>query len=387
MFRKFAAPFLFDGHTLHKNKVLITTDDGTVENIVVPANAGDDVESFDGCLCPGFINAHCHLELSHLKDRIPKHSGMVNFLEHVLFNRQAPEEIIMLAMHNACDEMTGKGIVAVADICNLDISAAVKASHALYWHNFIEVSGFVPDSAEKRFHQATSVASSFHQYFPSRQVTVSPHAPYSVSQQLMKLVCDQQPALFTMHNQESAAEQAFMKSASGNMLHLYESLGIDISFFSAQKEDVLSWWLPYVDELQRVILVHNCYTSAEDIRLISKSINEVFWCVCPKANLYIGNQLPAAQMMIEMGATLCIGTDSLASNNSLSMVDEMHTLQINSGLSASALLQMATLNGAKALDIHDVFGHFGRGAKPGILQLEGFDEAEDFAQVSVHRLL
>ena len=80
-YRKFKADQLFDGRHLHGNdKVLITDVSGKIQSLVPVSEAGDDVQSFSGILSPGLINCHCHLELSHLKNVIPPHTGLIEFL-------------------------------------------------------------------------------------------------------------------------------------------------------------------------------------------------------------------------------------------------------------------------------------------------------------------
>ena len=93
--RKFKADQLFDGYRLfNKDKVLITDESGKVQDIVAASEAGEDVESFSGILSPGLINCHCHLELSHLKNVIPPHIGLIEFLCSVVTKRDFPREVI-----------------------------------------------------------------------------------------------------------------------------------------------------------------------------------------------------------------------------------------------------------------------------------------------------
>src|SRR4249920_2152001 len=115
-YRKFKADKLFDGYRFHeKDSVLITGDDGTVEAIVSAAEAGDDVQTFSGILSPGLINCHCHLELSHLKNVIPPHTGLIGFLCSVVTKRDFPREVIDQEIIKAEKEMYDNGIVAVGD--------------------------------------------------------------------------------------------------------------------------------------------------------------------------------------------------------------------------------------------------------------------------------
>src|SRR5678809_821022 len=116
-YQKFQADQLFDGYELLKNDhVLITDEEGTIEDILSEQNAGDDIQRFHGILSPAFVNCHCHLELSHLKDVIPPHTGLVEFLCSVVTKRGFAPEVIQEALAKAEDEMYHNGIVAVGDI-------------------------------------------------------------------------------------------------------------------------------------------------------------------------------------------------------------------------------------------------------------------------------
>jgi len=127
-YRKFKADQLFDGHHLHGNdKVLITDDSGKVESITPLSEAGDDVQTFIGILSPGLINCHCHLELSHLKNVIPPHTGLIEFLCSVVTKRDFPREVIDHEIIKAEKEMYDNGIVAIGDIGNTADTAEVKS--------------------------------------------------------------------------------------------------------------------------------------------------------------------------------------------------------------------------------------------------------------------
>ena len=136
---------------LPQGNVLITDKEGVVESIVPLQDAGDDIEVFNGILCPGFINAHCHLELSHLKGLIPEKTGLVEFVFKIITERHFAEGEILAAIATAEEEMLQNGIVAVGDICNNTLTISQKKQQRLHYHNFIEVSGFVPAFAKDRF--------------------------------------------------------------------------------------------------------------------------------------------------------------------------------------------------------------------------------------------
>ena len=127
VYRKFKADNLFTGYEmLDAGCVLVTKADGTIQDIIPIADAGEDIEVFRGLLSPGFINCHCHLELSHLKGFIPEKKGLVNFVYTVVTQRHLPEEKIYEAIERAEDEMIANGIVAVGDICNDSLTISQK---------------------------------------------------------------------------------------------------------------------------------------------------------------------------------------------------------------------------------------------------------------------
>src|SRR6266498_360081 len=149
---KFQADNIFTGiEMLDSNSVLITNEEGVVQDIVFFFQAGDDIQYFHGILTPGFINCHCHLELSHMKGLIPEKIGLIDFVFKVVTERHFDEEEILEAIADAEDEMLENGIVAAGDICNNTLTLSQKLKGRLAYYNFIEVSGWLPPIAEQRF--------------------------------------------------------------------------------------------------------------------------------------------------------------------------------------------------------------------------------------------
>jgi len=122
-----------------------------------------------------------------------------------------------------------------------------------------------------------------------------------------------------------------------------------------------------------LILVHNTFADRNTIRMIRERFN-LFWCLCPNSNIYIENECPPVNMLAEEGCEIVIGTDSLASNDNLSILEELKTLQFNfPDISFEDLILWATLNGARALGEEDRFGRIETGTKPGLLLLQNID--------------
>lgn len=365
-----------------QQQVLITDAKGVIVDVVDEDKAGDGIEKLEGILCPGFINAHCHLELSHTKGLIPKHTGLVDFVLKVITERHFDEAVILEAIEKAEDEMLKNGIVAVGDICNNTLTLPQKIKRKLRYHNFIEVSGFPPAVAIERFKKAVDIYNTYAADLNANSIV--PHAPYSVSPDLFGMINDfAGNDLLTIHNQETEAENEFFKNSEGDILRLYKFLGVDISFFKPTKKSSLQTWLPYFTKGQSVISVHNVCTTEEDIEFVKRTTitdqPTTFFCLCPNANLYISNMLPDVNMLMKHTDNIVLGTDSLASNGQLSILEEIKTLQKNfSTIDLSTMLQWATSKGAKALKMDSGLGSFDPSTslskkKPGVILIDGVD--------------
>ncbi len=391
MYRKFSADQIFTGDETLQQHVLITGNNGVIVDLVKEDDAGGGIEKFNGILSPGFINCHCHLELSHMKGLIPKHTGLVDFVFKVVNERHFEEAEILSAIENAENEMLQNGVVAVGDICNNTLTIAQKVKGGLYYHNFIEASGFPPAVAGIRFQKAVDLYNSYAALLPANSIV--PHAPYSVSLEMFTMI-DEFPGnnLLTIHNQETKAENELFEKGTGDMLRMYEKMGIDISFFKPSRKSSLQTWLPYFKKNQSLILVHNVCTAEKDIEFIKpqtpNSKLQTFFCLCPNANLYITDTLPDVNKFIEHQCDIVLGTDSLASNNQLNILEEIKTLQKNfPGLKLSALLQWATINGARALQKENILGSFEKGKQPGIVLIEGLENMLTNKNTSSRRIL
>jgi cytosine/adenosine deaminase-related metal-dependent hydrolase len=378
LYRKYKADGIFNGNKmLSGDHVLITDKNGMVNDIINIEDAGDDVEILNGIISPGFVNCHCHIELSHLKDAITPGCGLVDFVQAVMQKRNIEDDAKVKAMQAATDELYESGTVAVADICNTADSIIVKKQSTLYWNNFIEVSGFVDATADKRLAAAESVASQFSELpYP---FSIVPHSPYSVSKKLFQLLNERTHGqLISIHNQEEATENDLYKNKTGGFLELYENLGIDISLFAATGTTSFKSWLPYFSRQQRIICVHNTFITDNDLKFAAFSIEHtplnIFFCICINANIYIENTLPPLKKMIENNCKLIIGTDSYAGNNELNMLEEMKSIQKHfPSLETESILKWGTINGAEALGITEKYGSIEKGKQPGIVLIENME--------------
>ena len=389
-YRKLKADYLFDGFTLHdSDTVLICKPDGTVEAVVKTDQAGGEIESFQGLLSPGFINCHCHLELSHLKGQIPGNQGLVDFVLSVVSRRKEMQESILAAMQAAESQMQEAGIVAVGDICNTGDSLVVKSSRRLFYYNFIELLGWSPAQAVSRFNNGKALAELFIQNLKDEDhLSLNPHAPYSISPGLWDLMIPEfRGKTITIHNQESADENEFFETGGGGLPGMYARLKIDNDHFKAPGKHSLPVYLNKLKTASRILLVHNTYMDKADLALALGFHKGLFLCLCPNANQYIENRLPDIPVLIKKNNAVVLGTDSLASNKQLSILEEMKLIKQHfPSIPTSSMLVWATSNGARALSFDEKLGDFAKKKKPGIVLIENIANGEIGAESSCRRI-
>jgi len=388
MYQKFQATQIFTGTKLLEGPlVLITKNDGTIEAIVGVEEAGEQIQHFEGILSPGFINAHCHLELSHLKNKIGVNVGLQEFVKQIVAIRKVEEHIIADAIEKAEDEMFTNGIVAVGDICNTLDTLSVKEKHKLAYYSFIELYDLDPTRAYDKIKAGVIMQDAFQD--KCIRAALVPHAPYSVSFNLWKLLTNYFGSnTISMHNQETKDENEFFEKKSGSFLGMYERTKVSLDFFEATGRSSLQSVLPYFKKAARSILVHNSFTSKEDIQAVEKEMPNSFWCLCPNANWYIEKTLPPIDLLRSQNATIVLGTDSYASNWSLNIMDEIKTIQKHfSSIPLAEMLQWATMNGARALQMESSVGSFEKGKKPGVVLIEGVESGLVVKNSTVKRIL
>lgn len=341
-----------------QNKLIEISDTAIVQN--------NKIEFFDGIITPGFVNAHCHLELSHLKNKIEQHTGIPEFAKQIIHQRAIAytKEQIHGCAKAADNEMWANGVVAVGDISNGDDSFKVKQDSKIFYHTFVEVMGLNPINETNIFNYGLSFLEQLKQF--NLVGSLSPHAPYSSSLQLIEHIANynkEHNLPLTIHNQETEEETHFFLGNKSDFAKLYDFLKLDISWFKAPQLSSLAYYINAINK--QSILVHNTCSSKNDISMaIDKNC---FFCFCPNANLYIENKLPNFNLFKDAINTSCIGTDSLASNHLLNLISEVNVLLSHTTIfTVENSLQMLTYNGAAALNITDSFGQLILGKNTGL---------------------
>jgi cytosine/adenosine deaminase-related metal-dependent hydrolase len=359
-----------------QNTVLIADDAGKI--LAIEPLARHDaaaVERHAGILAPGFVNTHCHLELSHMKGKVDTGTGLIPFITGVVTQRNAAAEHIEEAIRRAEQEMLAGGIVALGDISNAPDTFAIKAEGRLRYHTFLELFDFLQDAAAEKTLQDGLAVYERLALAPGSARSLVPHAPYSVSRSLFRKIKDFNPAsgcTVSIHNQETPPEQTLFLEKKGDFLEFYGRFGISLDAFEPTGQTSIHYALENLNPANRTLFVHNTLTSRADIAAAQAWSPHVFWATCPNANLYIENRLPNYAAFLDAGARVTIGTDSLTSNWQLSILEEMKTIaRYQRFVPFEALLRWATLHGAQALGFDDTLGSLEVGKTPGVLVIQG----------------
>ncbi len=366
--RKFSAHYIISpGQSPMPYGVIELDDQGTILNIRpsrLHEQEEEQLEFYSGIIVPGFINVHCHLELSHLKGKIPKNTGLTSFVTAIMQSRK-DYSISQNLMYDLLVKMEQLGTVALGDISNTGDSIEAKIKSDLLCYSFIELFGQDPLKADLIWNKGKLLL----EQFRGKQLNanLSPHACYSLSNPLWEQFkqSDFSNNTMSIHHQESLEEISLSEQKvhgnSSEDMHLAGTVSLNFNT------------LP---KAARYLLIHNTFSTKEDLSRLAHHLPEhqLFFGLCPNANLYIENRLPEILIQERDHFNLCIGTDSLASNDQLSILEELKTLTAHfPELRLEELINWACLNGAKSLGLDDKLGSFEIGKRPGIVLIEGAD--------------
>ena len=367
-------------------------EDGTVVRTGVCEDPAKESVFLDGALVPGFVNAHCHVELSYMKGLFRKGTGMAGFIDQIneLRDTKSLEQKVS-DLTQAMDSLWEQGVVAMADISNCDDSFAVKARHPMYTRTFLEVFGTEPENCGavmEGVRKLKAVADGF-----GIDAAPTPHACYTMSPELVTAVSVEglKSGFLSFHSEETEEEEEMLKYGSGKMWENRIKAGMSVPPVTGK-----SSLLYFIDRLlqghpapfdEHILLVHECCMDQEGVDAVKAVMNHPFVAVCPLSNLFIHNALPPIDLMRRNGLKVCVGTDSLSSNDDLRIVDELFCLQRNfPEVPLGELFTWASRNGAEFLSKPE-FGTLEAGKKPGLVLVDHLDaEGRLTASSKSHRL-
>ena len=336
----------------------------------------------DAVICPGFVNAHTHLELSHLAGKVPPSPDLIDWLwRMVQVSRQTPTttaETVRRSMRTGIEQSLKAGVTTVGDITRLPTLTrgplAASGLHAVSFGEIIAI-GTGRDSLTERLAAAASI-----EYQSERmRVGISPHAPYSVEPAGL-VACAARAAEMNsplcIHLAESPDEDTFTRNGSGPFADFGRRMGLwdrDVPASGcgpvelARRTGMLTG---------RTIIAHGNYLIVDDIAMIAQADTSVAYC--PRTHAAFGHDPHPFRELLRAGANVCIGTDSLASNPSLSILDELRFVhELYPGFSPEALMAMGTIRGARALGLGNQAGSLapGKSADLAVIPLESSSTA------------
>lgn len=360
--------------------ILWLNADGEIAQVLTPKDPlyqAEDAEYLEGWLVPGFVNTHCHLELSHLKGKIEEHTGLNGFVSELMKIRSSDEANRSQAIQEADSEMYASGIVAVADICNGDSTFEVKRNSKIHYHSLLERFGFNGRMAQSIFAEGEKLIPSL----MDLSGNICLHAPYSASVELQTLVKthleESESGFYSIHHAESEAEIELFHSGTGPMADRMRGWGLFSDSFPFTQMRPIDYLIPYFPDNKNLLLVHNTFLNAEDLEKLGKFKSRLFLCLCLRANLYIENKVPDVYALHQSGHLITLGTDSLASNYNLKMLDEMIAVQEHfPKIPLEEIVRWSSLNGAKLLGFENKLGQFSPGSKPGVVHIQHVDNTQ-----------
>lgn len=379
MSRRINARYIY---TLETSEPLVNAyieyaEDGTILSL---GQCGSDDQIEDVALVPGFVNAHCHLELSHLHGKFRKGTGMAGFIDQINALRDwASDDVKTQLVDKWMEKLWKDGVSAVADISNDASSFPVKKDSPIYTRTFLEVFGTEPQDCESVM-QGVSALNEVAREF-AIDAAPTPHSCYTMSPQLLSAssAAGLESGFLSYHSQESMEEEELLISGTGAMAENRRRAGMSTPPVTG--ESSLKYFIDRLEDVkpaphdEHILLVHNVTLKQEDIDAAKKAMNNVYWAICPLSNIFIHEALPPVRLMRNNLLDICLGTDSLSSNDDLDMMAELKCLHENfPEVPMTELFTWASLNGARFLGKEDVLGSFKVGKKPGIVLVSGIDE-------------
>ncbi len=301
-----------------------------------------------GVIFPGLVNGHTHLELSALKEHVCTESGFQNWVRELIQQRdEMPITSLCNGAKTGIRELLESGCFAVGEVSTLGITQEIFVDSELSGVWFRE---FLGDASNENMPVEIR-----HNH---KMISVAGHAPHSTSPFLLKRLknaASRQKLPFTLHLAESEEEDLFLRTGRGEWAEFLRERGIDFS----------AWGLPvqspvqYMEDIgildENTIVVHLVFSDKADFEILLK--HHACACLCVRSNYRLHQKLPDLQGMLDAGLKPCLGTDSLASVETLSMLDEMAFVSKKfPSISPAEILAMATVNGSKCLGISDGFG-------------------------------
>lgn len=313
------------------------------------APAADETVDLPGAvLLPGLVNAHSHLDLTHLRDRVPFEGSFSGWIEGIARGRK--EGGAGEAAERGIREALARGTTCFGDVVSGRAFGEIVAAFARTGARgrlYVEALGFRPAAAHEVFEEVWRLVEMAE--LPANVSTgLSPHAPYSVSRELLSLalsMAEGHGRPVAIHVAETLEELAFLRHGIGPLRDLLRKFGAD-------DPGHLPWGgaSEFVRELSleraRLALIHGNYLRPRDVPM------GAFVVYCPAAHRFFGHPEHPVRELLEEGVRVALGSDSAASGGTVDILSQTQLLRRERpDLDERAVFRMATEWGAAALDL------------------------------------
>lgn len=351
-------------------------EDGTILRTGLCEDPAAEEDFLDGAVVPGFVNAHCHVELSYMWKLFRRGTGMAGFIDQINALRDtASLEEKLADIQSRMDQMWQSGVQAMADISNCDDSFAIKAASPMYTRTFLEVFGTEPEDCAGVMENVLALQQKA--LACGLDAAPTPHACYTMSPQLLSAASAEalKAGFLSYHSEETPEEEEMLRSGSGPMWDNRVRAGMSTPPVTGSSS--LQY---FIDRLgaaapapydAHILLVHEVCMDQEGIDAVKAVMWHPFIALCPLSNLYIHDALPPVDLLRTNDLKLTVGTDSLSSNDDLDMVAELFCLQENfPQVPLGELLTWACRNGAEFLGKETEMGTLAPGKRPGLVLID-----------------
>jgi cytosine/adenosine deaminase-related metal-dependent hydrolase len=327
-------------------------------------------ERLDAVILPALVNAHLHLELSHLEGRVAGGEGLPAWIRLFVAARAGTREgEAARAMTMAAEDLVRAGVAAVGDVSNTLESLRPLGAAGLAGTVYHEVFGFTARRAEEALAAARAAREAAGPPPPGLRVCPSPHAVYSTHPPALAELLRAGPA--SIHLAEDPAERAFCATGTGSFARMLASLGARLDEARPSARSAVAAVAPHL--APHHLAVHCVDVDDEDLALLARSGATVV--LCPRSNGYIVRRTAPLPALLAAGVPLAVGTDSLASSTSLTPLADLCVLRRTFPEVPSSRLLPLAWNGA-AVGAPAV-GRLAPGTAPGVLAAATFGEPVD----------
>ena len=348
----------------------LTVRDGRLVQIGKAATPETAVDFGEAAIIPALVNAHTHLEFSNLERPLGESgSPFTEWIKQVIAWRRKRDAVVDATVHVSpslapairlgIEESLRAGVVTLGEIAT-SLASATELEQSLgsgvvFW----EVIGWSPANVASNLHTAQSFPDGQSQRHSKIVGGVSPHAPYTVHQDLLRAIVKSSAANrfpIAMHLAETEAELQLLADGTGplaDMLYELNAWERTAILFHSRPLD----YLRILAEADRALVIHGNYLDEAEVRFLGEHRAKMSVVYCPRTHRYFGHRRHPVEKLLDAGARVALGTDSRASNPDLSLWNEMLFAGAeHPGIAPETWLQIATLEGAAALGLEKEYG-------------------------------